>query len=263
MKNKLLLKVVVLAICTASLDALCQQGTRTYTVHERKVEEERIRHKIEERLDWKSRAPEKLDDVPDADRLLIGGLDESILLRQATGERFGLFEGFDDMAGTKIIEIRFHKKNKLTDRFPVYSADLCDQGVDISADKVASEFVTYTTTCLSKKYGPESSPYLFDYASRNLYQLAVLDYDPISNKAPDIKLVNGIYKLHWSVRLRGASKNVLVIRNFKIRKTANGNWEVKELPPIDDEAANILPLRKLPLRQEYDLPPYVADWGKK
>ena len=91
-----------------------------------------------------------------------------------------------------------------------------------------------------------------------MYQLAVLDYDPIENKAPDVKLENGVYKMRWNVRLRGAKKNVLVVRNFKILKDAKGDWTVKELPPIDDEAAAISPLKKLPIKPEYDLPAFVA-----
>ncbi|WP_040040750.1 hypothetical protein [Noviherbaspirillum autotrophicum] len=236
---------------------------KMYSPQERQAEEARIRQKIEERLDWKNRSPEKLDDLPDADRMLIGGLNESILLRQENGERFGLFESFRDADNIKIIEVRLHKKNKLTDRFPVYPSGLCDKGVDISADKVMPSYVVYSITCTSKKYGMESSPYLFDYMSRNMYQLAVLDYDPIENKAPDIKLENGIYKMSWNVRLRGAKKNTLVVRNFKILKDAKGDWAVKELPPIDDEAAAVPPLKKLPIKSEYDLPAFVANWGKR
>jgi len=249
-----------------TLHALAQpqpsQQKSGYTLAERQTEEAKIRKRIEEKLDWKNRTPEKLDDVPDANRMLIGGLDESILLRQATGERFGLFEAFDDATNKKIIEMRLHKKNKLTDRFPVYSPEICDKFVDISADQVTSNFVVYTTTCYSRKYGDNSTPYLFDYASRNLYKLAVLDYDPIGNKSPAIKIENGIYKMHWKVRLRGEKKAVSIVRNFKILKNAKGEWEVKELPPIDDEAANITALNKLPPKPEYDLPSFVADWGK-
>jgi len=235
-----------------------------YSPEERKAEEVRISKDIENKLDWHNRTKETLDDYDDAHRMLYGTLNESILLRQASGERFGVFESIRDN-GRKSIEIRLHKKNKLTDRFFLFG-DGCE-GASIHAEKVAPEFIVYETGCYSKgrnnSIEEKFEQYLFDYSSRNFYLLAFLDYDSIENKPPSIKLENGIYKMRWSIKLRGQKKNLLVVRNFKILKDEKGEWIVKELPPIDEEASGISPLRKLPLKREYDLPSFVAGWGKQ
>lgn len=236
---------------------------KLYSARDRQIEEERIRKDIEEKLDWRNRTKETLDDYDDAHRMLYGTLNESILLRQVSGERFGVFESIQDN-GEKSFEIRLHKKNKLTDRFFLFG-DGCE-GVSIHAEKVTPEFIVYETGCSVKNRNnsieEKFDQYLFDYSSRNFYLLAFLDYDSIENKPPRIKLENGVYKMRWSVKLRGKKKNVLVVRNFKVLKDEKGEWIVKELPPIDEEAAGISPLRKLPLKREYDLPSFVADWGK-
>lgn len=233
-----------------------------YSAKQRQAEEIRISKDIEDKLDWRNRTKETLDDYDDEHRLLYGTLNESILLRQASGERFGVFESIRDN-GRKSVEIRLHKKNKLTDRFFLYG-DSC-QGASIFAEAVTEKFVVYETGCYSKSRNnsieEKFEQYLFDYSSHNFYLLAFLDYDAKENKAPSIKLENGTYKMRWNVRLRGEKKNILVVRNFKILKDAKGEWVVKELPPIDDEAAGISPLQKLPLKPEYDLPSFVADWG--
>lgn len=248
-----------LALATAT-NCLSQH---IYSPEERKAEEIRISKDIENNLDWHNRTKETLDDYDDAHRMLYGRLNESILLRQASGERFGVFESIQD-DGRKSIEIRLHKKNKLTDRFFLFG-DSCE-GASIHAEKVTSEFIVYETGCSSKSRNnsieEKFEQYLFDYSSRNFYLLAFLDYDSMENKPPSIKLENGIYKMRWSVKLRGQKKNVLVVRNFKILKDEKGNWSVKELPPIDDEAAGIAPLQKLTIRPKYNLPSFVADWGK-
>jgi len=233
---------------------------KVYTPKERQVEEARLRKDIEEKLDWHNRPPETLDDVPDANRMLYGRVNESILLRQSTGERFWIFESFDDRDNTKAYEIRLHKKNKLTDRFFLYG-DGCES-VGIEAEKVTPNFSIYTTSCSSKKYGINYTPFLFDAMSRNFYQLAQLDYDRMENKTPKVTLENGVYKMRWNVKLRGDKKTVLVVRNFKILKDEKGEWIVKEFPPIDEESADISPLRKLPLKRGCDLPSFVAEWGK-
>lgn len=256
--NRLLSSLIFTILVSISPSVLAQKN---YSVKERGTEEVRIRKEIEENLDWRNRTPETLDEVSDKDRMLYGRLNESILLRQATGERFGIFESFNEIDSTKAFEIRLHKKSKLTGRFLLYG-DACES-VGIAVEKATQNFNVYTASCSSKKYGTDHTSFLFDYASNNFYQLAVLDYDPIENKPPTIKLENGIYKMRWSVRLGGAKKNVLVVRNFRILKDAKGDWIVKELPPIDDEAAGISPLKKLPIKLEYDLPAFVADWGKR
>lgn len=237
---------------------------KIYTPQERQVEEARIRNAIEEKLDWRNRTKETLDDYDDSERFLYGSLNESILLRQNSGERFGVFESFRDN-GRKSVEIRLHTKNRLSDRYFLYG-DSC-QGAGIFAENVTKEFVIYETGCYTKGRNGDIEErfeqYLFDQASRNFYLLAFLDYDSKESKAPAIKLENSIYKMRWNVRLRGAKKNILVVRNFKILKDAKGDWTVKELPPIDDEAAAISPLKKLPIKPEYDLPAFVANWGKR
>lgn len=257
--HKSFIFLIAISLFIAAQGSLAQ---RVYDSKEQHAEEIRIRKDIEDKLDWQNRSPEQLDDVPDADRMLLGGLNESILLRQATGERFGLFEAFNDADKTKIIEIRLHKKNKVTDRFPVYMPEICDKGVSIKAEKVTSEFVLYTTTCVSKKYGTEHTPYLFDYVSRHVYMLEPPQhYDAISNKAPEIKLENGVYKMSWNVKLNTEKKKTMYVRNFKISKDAKGRSVIQELPPTDDQIAKIQVQEKLPLSPRYDLPSFVADWG--
>jgi len=242
------------------------QSTSTaklYSARDRQIEEERIRKDIEEKLDWHNRPRLQLDEVPDADRMLIGGLNESVLLHQATGERFGLFEAFDDTDKTKVIELRLHKKNKITERFQVYSAEYCDKGESVKAAKVTAKFVLYITNCISKKFGEENTPFLFDYMSRNLYMLEPpQSYDANENNGPEIKLENGIYKMRWNVKLKGEKKSTSYARNFKISKDEKGKFLVRELPPENDQIAKIQTLEKLPTKPEYDLPAFVADWGK-
>lgn len=246
--------ILLLAITSATL------AQPSISSQERQVEEVRIQKDIETKLDWRNRTKETLDDYDDAHRLLYSSLNESILLRQASGERFGVFESLRDN-GRKSIEIRLHKKNKLSDRFFLYG-DSC-QGASLFAEKVTTEFVVYEAGCYSKRkdnsIDERFEQYLFDYASRNFYLLAFVDYDSKENKAPTIKLESGVYKLHWNVRLRGQNKNMSLIRNFKILKNANGEWTVKELPPIDEEGAGISALKKLHLRSEYDLPAFIAN----
>jgi hypothetical protein len=258
--RNLLINLTALSWALISHAALAE---KIYSQQEQKVEELRIREDIQEKLDWKNRSPEQLDDVPDADRMLLGGLNESILLRQATGERFGLFEGFSDTERTKVIEIRLHKKNKVTDRFAIYRPEICDKGVSIKAEKVTSQFVLYTATCVSAKYGTEHTPYLFDYMTRNALMLELPQhYDAISNKAPEIKLENGIYKMRWTVKLAAEKAKTTYVRNFKILKDEKGRFDVRELPPVDDQIAQIQLQEKLPTKSDYDLPSFVADWGK-
>jgi len=236
------------------------QAEKTYSPKERQNEEARIRAKIEERLDWKNRTPEKLDEVADSDRLLRADLNESTLLRQATGERFGVFESFDDKTNTKVFEVLLHKKNKLTDRFFLFGSEC--KSASIAAKKVTATHALYLADCYSEKNPTYYSLYLFDYASRNFYLLGVLDYYPDNIQSSTIKLEDGVYKLRWNIHLRGANKNTLLIRNFKILKNNRGMWQVKELPPIDNNSREIFPLEKLPLKPEYNLPSFVADWGK-
>lgn len=231
-----------------------------YSGQEKRQEEERIAKDIESRLDWHNRTQETLDDFDDEHRLLYGTLNESILLRKKTGERFGVFEAIRDN-GRKSIEIRMHLKNKLADRFQLYG-DSC-QGASIHAEQVKEKFAVYETACSSLERNgsirERFEQYLFDYASRNFYLLSFLDYDSTQNIPPTIKLEQGIYKMRWSVRLRGDKKNTLIVRNFKIFKDAKGEWTVKEFPPIDDEAAAIQAIKKLPVESKYDLPAYVGN----
>ena len=234
---------------------------KIYDSREQRSEELRIRKDIEEKLDWRNRSPEQLDEVPDERRMLLGGLNESILLRRMTGERFGLFEAFNN--NRKFIELQLHKKNKITDRFPIYTQEICDKGVSVKAEKVTSDFVLYTTSCVSKKYGTEHMPFLFDYGSRNLYILEPPQrYDAIANKAPELKLENGIYKMRWKVKLEAEKKSTIYIRNFKISKDEIGRYVIQEFPPIDDQIAKIQTNDKFPIKPEYDLPDFVASWGK-
>jgi hypothetical protein len=122
-------------------------GAKIYSPQERVEEEKIISKKIEERLDWKNRSIGQLDDVDDADRMLIGGLDVSILLRRSTGERFGVYEAIRNN-GRKSVEIRMHLKNKLTDRFQLYG-DSC-QGASIHAEQVKEKFAVYETACTKR-----------------------------------------------------------------------------------------------------------------
>lgn len=248
--------LLVVSLLVAASSAIAQ---KVYLPEERLNEEARIRKEIEENLDWKNRTKETLDEYNDQERTLYGALNESVLLSQSSGERFGVFESFRDN-GRKAIEIRLHKKDKLIDRFFLYG-DGC-KAASISASKVANDFIVFQmgchTTGKAEQIEGRFDPYLFDRRSRNFYRLAVLDYDPKENKAPSVAYQNGIYKMHWNVRLRGAGKETLISRKFKIQ-IENGRWSVKELPPVDHEAISISPLQKLPVISDLDLPSFVAD----
>lgn len=253
-----LISLMAISLLSSTESALAQ---KIYDLKERKAEEIRIRKDIENKLDWRNRPRLQLDETPDADRMLIGGVNESILLRQGTGERFGLFEAFNDADKTKVIELRLHKKNKITGRFQVYSAEYCDRGASVKAAEVTSKFVLYITNCISRKFGEENTPFLFDYMSRNLYMLEPpQSYDANENNGPEIKLENGIYKMRWSVKLKGEKQNTLYVRNFKISKDEKDKFTIHELSPVDAQIAKIQTLEKLPSKPEYDLPSFVADW---
>lgn len=254
-----LASLLILCLLSAHSHVLAD---KKYTDKERQAEEARMRKKVEDNLDWHIRSPKQLDGVSDAERWLFGGLNQSILLRSATGERFGVFEAFDEKKNIKTFEIRFHTKNKITDRFLIYSSvEGCHKGIDISAEQVASQFVVYTVTC-SGEEGALTSPLLFDYASRNLYDLG-FNYDQTANKTPRFSWQNGVYKLRWKVRLWKNDVSQLIDYKFKIRKDGEGQWRVRDLPPNDqDEGSGIFAIEKLPARPEYDLPSYVADWGR-
>lgn len=250
---------LVLVVFPLFLAASSAAAQKVYSSEERLIEETRIKKEIEENLDWENKTRETLDQYTDQERMLYGTLNESVLLSKETGERFGVFESFRDN-GRKAIEIRLHKKDKLVDRFVLYG-DAC-KGASITVNKVASEFIVFETGChtIGKTGQIEGrfDPYLFDQRSRNFYRLAVLDYDPKEDKAPSVTFENGIYKMHWKVRLRGASNEILVSRKFKIWNE-NGAWSVKELPPIDHEAISISPLQRLAITSKFDLPSFVAD----
>lgn len=234
---------------------------KVYSPQERRVEEARIRKDIEESLDWHNRSPEQLDGVSDKDRWLFGELNESILLRSATGERFGIFESFDDKKNVKTFEMRLHKKNRIADRFLIYSStEGCTKGVNISAEQVNSKFAVFAVTCASEE-GAYVSPMLFDYASRNLFDLS-FSYDRMTNKAPHFRLQNGTYKLHWNVLLRGQETSQRIDYVFRILKDATGKWIVKDLQPSNDEEEDIgiFAVKKLPATSVYDLPAFVAGW---
>lgn len=251
---KLTLIVAPLLFTASSVTA-----QKIYSSEERLHEEMRIKKEIEESLDWKNRTKETLDQYSDQERMLYGTLNESILLSKKSGERFGVFEAFRDN-GRKAVEIRLHKKDKLSDRFLIYG-DACE-GASIAASKATNDFVVFEMGChtIGKSNQIESrfDPYLFDRRSRNFYRLAVLDYDPNVNAAPSVLYENGIYKMHWKVWLRGMNKQTIVSRKFAIRNV-NGTWSVKELPPIDQEAISIAPLQRLAVKSEFDLPAFVAD----
>jgi hypothetical protein len=250
---------IAVSLLTAATSCFSQH---VYAGKEKLIEESRIAKDIESKLDWRNRTKETQDDYDDEHRLLYGTLNESILLRQSTRERFGVFESIREN-GKKSIEIRLHTKNKLTDRFFLFG-DACERA-SIFAEKVTSKFVLYQIGCyamtkqntVNEKY----DQYLFDYSSRNFYRLTFLDYDPQENNAPKISLEKGVYKMTWTVKLRGIGKNTSVVRNFKIIKDSTGEWTAKELPPVDAESASVTTLRKLTLMPEYDLPAFVADWG--
>jgi len=233
-------------------------NVKVYSARDRQIEEERIRKDIEEKLDWRNRTKETLDDYDDEHRLLYGTLNESILLRQSTGERFGIYESFDDAKNTKTYEIRFHRKNKITERFKSGVISCSDPA--ISADVVTKQFVLYREVCY-RNNNPTHSLYLYDYPSHELYWL--YSDEVTYSKKPSLTLTNGVYKLRWNVNVIGAKTNKVVIRNFKITKRDTGKWEAISLPPVNDEMDDITPVEKIyPLKPQYDLPAFVADWGK-
>ncbi|WP_136419117.1 hypothetical protein [Noviherbaspirillum sp.] len=232
---------------------------KIYSQKERQAEEARIQKDIEKNLDWRNRTPDTSDELPDADRWLYGRSNESILLRQSTGERFGIFESFDDKNNTKIFEIRMHKKSKLTGRFRPFQGNC--EGESISAELVAAPFVLYQEMCAVADGSTEHSLYLYDYASRGLYWIysaTLSDYEK-----PKVTYKDGAYRLRWKFRLIGNKEQTVITRNFQISKVGNGNWAVKDLPPINEEIDGVTPVEKLPLKTEYDLPAFVADWGKR
>ncbi|HJV74839.1 MAG TPA: hypothetical protein VJ654_11500 [Noviherbaspirillum sp.] len=252
------LAATVLSAAASFASSQNPQPQKVYTEKERLAEEARIRKDIEEKLDWRNRTKETLDDYDDAHRMLYGTLNESILLHQATGERFGIFESINEKTHTKRLEIRLHEKNKLTDRF-LSGAVYCDTPA-ISADKVTTKFVLYREVCYRNNV-PSHTLYLFDYASRNLYW--VYTNEVTYSRKPTVEYQNGAYTIRWNVRVTGSTSDSRVVRHFKISKDTNGEWSVKDLPPINDETDGATPVEKLPVKSAYDLPAFVTAWGKR
>jgi hypothetical protein len=256
---KIVTAFVLTSLSLALPNALSQgaPARKIFSPQERQAEEVRIRKDVEEKLDWHNRAKETLDEIGDAHRMLYGKLNESILLRQATGERFGIFESFDEKTNTKRFEIRLHKKNKLTDRF-LSGSVFCDSPA-ISADKVAEKFVLYREICYRNNQ-PNHTLYLYDYLSDSLYWLYTNEVN--YSERPTVSYERGLYKVRWNVQIIGSGTKVAFVRNFKILKGASGTWEAKSMPPINNELDDVTIEPKLPLKPEFDLPAFVADWGK-
>jgi hypothetical protein len=251
--------LLVLATIAASPLAFpsAEDGTRkTYSQQEREAEENRIRKDIEVKLDWRNRSKETSDDYDDDHRLLYGKLNESILLRSATGERFGIYESFDQTS-TKRFEIRLHKKHKITDRF-LSGSVYCD-AVALSADKVALEFVLFREVCYRSTV-PTHTLYLFDYASRNLYWLYSNEVKYV--KKPVVVLKNGAYQVKWDVKVIGNDTNHSITRNFRLVRSKANKWEVKSVAPVNSEVDDIAAEVKIPVEEKYDLPSFVGTWGK-
>lgn len=229
---------------------------KVYTKQEREADEVRIREDVESKLDWRNRSKETLDDYDDERRLLYGKLNESILLRSATGERFGIYESFDQ-ANTKRFEIRLHKRDKVTDRF-LSGSIFCD-AIAISADKVAREYVLFREICYRNNI-PTQTLYLFDGESRNFYW--VYSNEVSYTKKPAVAYKNGVYRIKWDVKALGTETERTVVRNFKLTKAQRNRWEVKPLAPINSEADNVAAEERVPNDDRYDLPSFVATWGK-
>jgi|GEM_PF-3631272 len=252
---KHLITFATIAFFSFAVPPSAESTTRkVFSQQERAAEEDRIRKDIESKLDWKSRSKETLDDYDDEHRLLYGKLNESILLRSATGERFGIYEAFDQ-ANTKRFEIRLHKKNKVTDRF-LSGSVYCD-AMALSAEKVAAEYVLFREVC-HRNNTPTHTLYLFDRASRGLYWL--YSNEVTYSKKPSVSLKNNAYRVKWEVKSGDA--NLSVVRNFMLVKNKANEWEVRRLAPINIEADDIAAEEKLALDEKYDLPSFVANWGK-
>lgn len=255
--KKILLIVTAIAVSLITFSSLAGGTTRkVYSQQERKAEEDRIRKDIEAKLDWRNRSKATLDEYDDEHRLLYGKLNESILLRTPTGERFGIYESFDQ-ANTKRFEIRLHKKNKVTDRF--FSGSVFCDAVALSADKVAPEFVLFREACYRDNV-PTHTLYLFDYASRGLYWL--YSNEVTYTKKPIVVHKNGAYHVKWNVKVVGDETNQSVTRNFMLVRSKANKWEVKPLAPINSEVDDITAEEKIPVDEKYDLPSFVATWGK-
>ncbi|HEV2610917.1 MAG TPA: hypothetical protein VGU61_11665 [Noviherbaspirillum sp.] len=230
---------------------------KVFSNKERRAEEIRIQKKIEEGLDWRNRTKETLDEYDDEHRLLYGMLNESILLRTATGERFGIYESISEETNARRLEIRLHKKNKLTDRF-LSSSVYCGSAA-LSADQVAPTFVLFREVCYQNGRAGHTL-YLFDYKSRNLYWL--YSNEVIYEKKPSVTFRNGMYRVRWQVKTTEGKISIPVVKNFSVEKAAGNTWKVKTYPPINDEAGDIEAEEKLGLDKKFDLPSFVANWGK-
>lgn len=251
--------IVFAAIVASPLTfASTVEGTtrKVYSQQEREAEENRIQKDIETKLDWRNRSKETLDEYDDDHRLLYGKLNESILLRSATGERFGIYQSFDQ-ANTKRFEIRLHKKNKVTDRF-LSGSVYCD-AVALTADKVAPEYVLFREICYRNNV-PTYTLYLFDYPSRNLYWLYSNEVKYV--KKPTVTHNNGAYRVKWDVKVIGNETVQSVTRNFMLVRSKANKWDVKSLAPVNSEVDDIAAEIKIPAEEKYDLPPFVATWGK-
>lgn len=259
LKNNAIAFCVILTCMAAN--SIWANGTefsrepKKYSADEKKTEEARIQKDIEEKLDWRNRTKETLDDYDDAHRLLYGEINESILLRKATGERFGIFESFNDQGNEKRFEIRLHKKNKLVARFLSGSVQ-CDS-MALAADEVTENFTLYREVCYRKEQ-PTYTLYLHDYRTGNLYWMYSNEVN--FSKKPVVVEESGIYKLRWDFQIIGSRTKTVLVRNFKIVKDVSGNWVAKSVPPINSELDDITPEKRLPIKSEYDLPSFVADW---
>jgi hypothetical protein len=253
--------VFCFVLLTSAASFAQMQEPKIYSAAERTAEEARIAKEIAENLDWHNLDPKQLDGVADSERWLYGTKNQSILLSKVTRQRFGIFEAFNDK-NQKGNEIRFHKKNILTHRFYTYDVE-CEGS--ISAEKVASQYVLYETSCAQRKKNGKFEQadhviYLFDYASQNLYFLDGFRMDDFAKFFIERK--GNKYRYEVTYKYRG--KKLVTKRTFSILKNSQGEWIVKE-PAIDnDESGALNPIEalpKLPLDPKYNLPD-VMNWDE-
>jgi len=250
--------ILFLSVLLAILWASSANAQKVYSAEERKIEESRITRDIAANLDWHNRPPETLDDISDEKRWLYARTNESILLRRATGERFGIFESFDDRTNKKIFEVRLHTKSNLTDRFRPFQNN-CD-GASLVAEKADPRYILFREICSAHGRPTGHTLYLFDHMSRLLlwiYSAKVAD-----QKKPTIALTNGNYEIRWDVTFTGSTSAQSIRRNFRLILTRDGKWKVLDMPPINEEIDRVVPNENLPLDTKYNLPAFVSDWGK-
>lgn len=227
------------------------------TPAQRVAEEKRIQQETENNLDWHNLDPQQLDGVADDKRLLYADPNTSILISRVDRRRFGLFEAINK-EGILGYEIRFHKKNIVTNRFDmrIKKTD-CLKAATINVEEKLKSGMIFRFFCKNEYDSESNFYYLFHSESGGLFRLIQIhDHIKYGPKATE---KNGFYSIRWKLK-PGGMLNENLIMKYEIKKK-KGKWDIETIDNPLDWEGDAFEVDKLPLDHKYDLPD-VINWDQ-